>query len=77
MSIIDSSTTGHSRPQERKFSNRLFIGIIALVAVAMVVALIMGQKKELSPTVQGKPATQESKANSDAIPLAPADQPKN
>jgi cellobiose-specific phosphotransferase system component IIC len=73
MSIINSSTTGHSKVKERKFSNRLFIGLIALVLAAIVIALIAGQKKELNPT-----ASENKNADStSSAPVAPQDQPKN
>ena len=69
MSIVDSSTTGHSRPAERKVAKQLYIGIILLVVAAMVIFLIVGQKKDLTnsekPAV-GSPQTQE-------LPTSPAE----
>ncbi len=69
MSIIDSSTTGHNRKSERKFSNKLFIGLIALVLAAIVVALIAGQKKELNPTPTENKAVESNSANTTVPPV--------
>ncbi len=60
MSIVDSSTTGHSRPQERKVAKQLYIGIIVLVVAAMVIFLIVGQKKETNRSENPAPPTSQS-----------------
>jgi cell division protein FtsN len=49
MSIINSSTTGHSAKQERKFANKLFLGLGIAVVVAFVIFLVVRQGKSLKP----------------------------
>ena len=58
MSIINSSTTGHSPKQERKFANKLFLGLGLLIAVAFVIFLLTSQSQELktAPAVDQLPA---------------------
>ncbi|MBC7753228.1 MAG: hypothetical protein H7Z71_03250 [Moraxellaceae bacterium] len=47
MSIINSNTTGHSPKQERKFANKLFLGLGLLIAVAFVIFLLTSQSADL------------------------------
>lgn len=49
MSIINSSTTGHSPKQERKFANKLFIGLGIAIVAAFVIFLVARQDKDLKP----------------------------
>ncbi len=48
MSIINSSTTGHSPRQEKKFSKKLFIGLAVAAAVAFIVAMSLTKDKATS-----------------------------
>ncbi|MBC7419249.1 MAG: hypothetical protein H7328_00845 [Bdellovibrio sp.] len=68
MSIINSSTTGHNRPQERKFSNKLFIGLILGVVAAVVIFLIVGQRKDMKIQPTENKAT-ESSTGSAPLPV--------
>ncbi len=84
MNTINSSTTHHSRPQERKFANKLFIGLGLLVVAAILVALIVGQKREVKPAGTAasteasstKPADATAKSNTSSAPESISEQPK-
>lgn len=62
MSIIDSSTTGHSRPEERKVAKRLYAGIAIAVVVALVCAILIGRSRNLNP-LKTNEASQQSMSN--------------
>ncbi len=49
MSIINSSTTGHSPKEERKFTNKLFLGLGVIIVLAFIVFLVARQGKNLKP----------------------------
>ena len=70
MSIINSSTTHHNRPGERNFAKQLFIGLAVLVAAAILVAVLVGQKQEAKPA--GTATTVESRA----APVSPGSAPE-
>lgn len=66
-----SSSTGHSRPKERIFANKLFIGLIVLVLAAFAISFIIGQNRELRPAgLESAP----SNTNSVTAPVAPENQ---
>ncbi len=71
------ASTGHSRPSERKFANKLFIGLIVLVLAAFAISFVVGQKRDLRPAgVETAP----SETNSVTAPEPPQNQqaaPKN
>ena len=71
MSIINSSTTGHSPKQERKFSRKLFLGLGIAIAVAFVVVMLTSRKTDLkaTPTTDQLP---QSGAPVEAQPAVPA-----
>ncbi len=71
MSIIDSSTTGHSRPQERKVANRLYAGIAIAVAVALVCAIIIGRSRSLNPLKTDEASQQSMSTNPQPISEQP------
>ena len=72
MSIIDSSTTGHNQVQERKFSNKLFIGLGIIIVIAVVAFVIAGGRSGSStvPTIENQHTT-------DSTPTPIPEQPKN
>jgi hypothetical protein len=47
MSIINSSTTGHSALQEKKFSKKLFIGLIIAIAFLFTVFVFTSQTQSM------------------------------
>ena len=70
-----SSSTGHSRPSERNFAKKLFIGLIVLVLVAFAIAFSVGQKRELRPAgVESAPVNNNSNTNPMTSPEAPQNQ---
>lgn len=77
MSTIDSSTTHHSRPGERQFANKLFIGLAILIVAAILIALVAGQKREMKPagTAPVGGASSSSPGNS-TTPEPISEQPK-
>jgi hypothetical protein len=63
MSIINSSTTGHSPKAERKFSKKLFIGLGVAIAIAFVAVMLTSQKTDLkaNPTTDQLPVEAQPK----------------
>ena len=77
MSTINSSTTGHSRPGERNFAKKLFIGLIILVIAAFAISFFVGQKRDLRPAGVGGASAETPSANSPEAPQNQQTQPKN
>ena len=61
MSIINSSTTGHSPKQERKFSKKLFIGLGVAIVVAFAAVMLTSQKTDMkaAPATDQLPVQQQ------------------
>jgi hypothetical protein len=59
MSIINSNTTGHSPQQERKFANKLFIGLGIAIVAAFLIFLVVRQNKDLKPQSTQAPISNE------------------
>ena len=55
MNTNQSSPTGHSPKQERKFSKKLFIGLGVAIAVAFVAVMLTSQKTDM----KAAPATEQ------------------
>jgi hypothetical protein len=67
MSTINSSTTGHSPKQERKFANKLFIGLGIAIVAAFVIFLVMSRTSEL----KSNPAIEQLPTGQKPIPTEP------
>ena len=68
MNTINQNSTGHSRSADISFSKKLFIGLGIAIVAAMIFFVLLGQRKDLSPT-----APNQAPATSEAAKSAPAE----
>lgn len=67
MNTNHSSPTGHSPKQERKFANKLFIGLGIAIAIAFVAFLVTSRTSELKPN----PAIEQLPTGQQPLPTEP------
>ena len=68
MNTNHTSPTGHSPKQERKFANKLFIGLGIAIVAAFVVVMITSRTSDL----KANPATDQLPAGQQPLPTEPA-----
>lgn len=68
MNTNHTSPTGHSPRQERKFANKLFLGLGIAIVVAFVVVMITSRNSDL----KANPAVEQLPAGQEPLPTEPA-----
>ena len=82
MNTLNQNPTGHSRKEDIRFSKKLFIGLGIAIVAAMLIFLMIGQRKDLSTTSPVPPATSEAAKNAPgsvpaSTPTPVSEQPRN
>ena len=77
MNTNQSGPTGHSPKQERKFANKLFIGLGIAIVVAFLAVMITSRTSDLkaNPAVEQLPAGQQP-LPTEPLPVSPTVPPQ-